>query len=161
MTASTITVRPAVPDDVDAVARLEADNLGRDAWSAGLVREGVLGRLPTVTYLVAEVGGELVGHAVTSSAGDIAELQRIAVDESHRRQGVAAALLGGVVEAARRTTADRLLLEVREDNRGAISFYAGQGFVEIDRRTRYYSDGATAVVMRRALGRGCGASEPL
>ena len=74
---------------------------------------------------------------------------------------MAAALLAAVVDASRRTPADRLPLEVREDNRGAISFYAGQGFVEIDRRTRYYSDGATAVVMRRALGRGCGASEPL
>ena len=54
--------------------------------------------------------------------------------------------------------ADRLLLEVRENNAGAIGFYAAHGFVEIDRRPRYYRDGATAVVMRRALGRGCGGS---
>ncbi len=93
----------------------------------------------------------MVGHAVTSSAGDIAELQRIAVAPNHRRQGIAASLLAGVVDAARRTPADRLLLEVREDNRAALSFYAGQGFVEIDRRPRYYADGATAVVMRRPM----------
>jgi ribosomal-protein-alanine N-acetyltransferase len=159
MSATTSTVRPAGPEDVDAVARLETTCLGEDAWSHGLVREGVLGRLPTVTYLVAEVGGELVGHAVTSSAGDIAELQRIAVAEPHRRQGIAASLLAGVVDAARRTPADRLLLEVREDNRAALSFYAGQGFVEIDRRPRYYHDGTTAVVLRRPLIRGCGGSE--
>ena len=46
--------------------------------------------------------------------------------------------------------ADRLLLEVREDNAGALAFYAARGFVEIDRRPRYYRDGATAVVL--ALG---------
>ncbi len=151
-------VRAAGPHDVSAVARLEADCLGEDAWSEGLVREGILGALPTVTYLVAETGGRVVGHAVTSAAGDIAELQRIAVDPAHRRTGVASALLGGVVEAASRTEADRLLLEVREDNRGALAFYARSGFVEIDRRPRYYADGATAVVLRLGLGRGCGAA---
>jgi [ribosomal protein S18]-alanine N-acetyltransferase len=159
VSAPTTLVRPARPGDVDAVSGLERDCLGRDAWSEGLVREGVLGDLPTITYLVAEADGDLVGYAVTSSVGDIAELQRIAVAPSHRRRGIAALLLAAVVDAARRTPADRLLLEVREDNRPALSFYAGQGFVEIDRRPRYYADGATAVVMRRPLIRGCGGSE--
>jgi ribosomal-protein-alanine N-acetyltransferase len=157
-------VRSAGPDDVEAVTRLEAECLGEDAWSEGLVREGILGALPTVTYLVAESGGGetahagVVGHAVTSAAGDIAELQRIAVDASHRRRGIASALLAGVVEAAGRSAADRLLLEVREDNRTALAFYAARGFVEIDRRPRYYADGTTAVVLRLGLGRGCGST---
>ena len=149
-------VRPAAVTDVDAVARLERDCLGADAWSEGLVRVGILGDLPTITYLVAEVDGEVVGHAVTSSAGDIAELQRIAVAEPHRRHGIAASLLAGVVDAARRTPADRLLLEVREDNAGALALYAARGFIEIDRRPRYYRDGTTAVVLRLPLVKGCG-----
>ena len=152
-------IRHAEPQDVDDVARLEQECLGEDAWSEGLVREGIRGRLPTVSYLVAEMEGEVVGHAVTSTVGDIAELQRIAVAEGHRRQGVAARLLAAVVDAERQTLADRLLLEVREDNRGAIAFYAGQGFVEIDRRPRYYSDGTTAVVLCRHIIPGCGGSE--
>ena len=73
------------------MARLEAECLGQDAWSEGLVREGISGALPTVTYLVAESDGVVVGHAVTSAAGDIAELQRIAVGEDRRRTGVASA----------------------------------------------------------------------
>jgi ribosomal-protein-alanine N-acetyltransferase len=149
-------VRPALPTDVEAVARLETDCLGADAWSEGLVREGITGSLPTVTYVVAEEEGEVVGHAVASMAGDIAELQRIAVAQDRRRSGFASALLAGVVELAGSTQADRMLLEVRADNRGALAFYAGRGFVEIDRRERYYADGATAVVMRLALRAGCG-----
>lgn len=156
MSPVVIEVRAAVPADVPAVARLETVCLGADAWSEGLVREGIFGTLPTVGYLVAEIDGAVVGHAVTSAAGDIAELQRIAVDPDHRRHGVASALLAGVVDAASRTAADRLLLEVREDNRGALAFYAGAGFVEIDQRPRYYSDGSTAVVLRLGIGRGCG-----
>ena len=150
-------VRPAGAADAADVARLEHEALGTDAWSAGLVHEGVAGNLPTVTYLVAELHGEIVGHAVTSSAGDIAELQRIAVAAAHRRRGIATLLARAAVDAAARTEADRMLLEVREDNHGALVFYAGLGFVEIDRRPRYYSDGATAVVLRLGLGRGCGA----
>jgi ribosomal-protein-alanine N-acetyltransferase len=153
-----VTVRPATDADVDAIAASEAANLGPDAWSRALVAEGVGGRLPTVHYLVAEEGGRVVGHAVASLAGDIAELQRIAVAEGHRRRGVAVALLARVLALAGESEADRVLLEVREDNAAALGFYAAQGFVEVDRRPRYYRGGATAVVLRRALDRGCGAS---
>jgi ribosomal-protein-alanine N-acetyltransferase len=149
-------IREATPDDVPAIAALEEDNLGADAWSEGLVAEGVGGRLPTVRYLVAEVDGEVVGHAAASIVADIAELQRIAVDPGHRRTGLATGLLDAVVELARAEHADRLLLEVREDNRGALSFSAAAGCVEIDRRRRSSRAGATAVVLRKALGRGCG-----
>lgn len=150
-------VRPATEADSEAIAASEADNLGADAWSTGLVAEGVAGRLPTVHYLVAEAEGRVVGHAVASLVAEIAELQRIAVDARWRRRGVAAALLDEVVVLAGAAGADRMLLEVREDNAAALTFYAAHGFVEVDRRRRYYRDGATAVVLRRALGRGCGA----
>ena len=149
-------VRPAVADDVDALVRSEEHNLGHDAWPPALVVPGVAGELPSVSWLVAEVDGEVVGHAVTSVVADIAELQRIAVDAARRRTGVARVLLAEVVRSARAGGADRLLLEVREDNGEALAFYAGQGFVEIDRRRRYYRDGATAVVMRLPLVSGCG-----
>jgi ribosomal-protein-alanine N-acetyltransferase len=150
-----VTVRPATTDDVLAIAALERDNLGDDAWSAGLVEEGVAGNLPTVRYLVAEVEGEVVGHATASIVADIAELQRIAVDRAHRRTGLATRLLDAVIGAAREGGADRVLLEVREDNAGALAFYAARGFVEVDRRRRYYRDGATAVVLRLGLGPTC------
>ena len=104
-----------------------------------------------MTYLVAEVDGVVVGHAAASVVADIAELQRIAVDAGHRRTGLATSLLEGVLTLARDGGADRVLLEVREDNAGAIAFYDAAGFTEIDRRRGYYRDGATAVVLRRDL----------
>ncbi|MDE0775589.1 MAG: GNAT family N-acetyltransferase [Nocardioides sp.] len=149
-------VRSARPGDAAAIADLETANLGRDAWSAGLVEQGVSGELETVQYFVVDVDGVPAGYAAASIVADIAELQRIAVTPTHRRTGLAAALLAAVTDAARARRADRLLLEVREDNHGALAFYADQGFVEIDRRRRYYRDGATAVVMRRGLGPACG-----
>jgi [ribosomal protein S18]-alanine N-acetyltransferase len=144
-------IRPATAADVDAIARLERENLGDDAWSPALVEEGVAGRLPTVRYLVAEEGDDVVGHAVVSVVADISELQRIAVDATHRRTGLATGLLEEAVGLARNEGADRLLLEVREDNAGAMAFYSARGFVEIDRRPRYFRDGGTAVVMRHGI----------
>jgi ribosomal-protein-alanine acetyltransferase len=144
-----VIVRPAAVADVDAIALSEADNLGPDAWSHGLVEEGVAGRLPTVHYLVAEEDGRVVGHAVASVVADVAELQRIAVATYVRRRGIAGALLDAVVDLAVDARVDRLLLEVREDNEPALGFYAAHGFSELTRRPNYYRDGATAVVMAR------------
>ena len=144
-------VRPATEADVDAIALSEAENLGPDAWSHALVEEGVAGRLPTVHYLVAEEDGRVVGHAVASVVADVAELQRVAVAADVRRRGIARALLDAVLALAAEARADRLLLEVREDNHAAQAFYAAAGFSELARRTRYYRDGATAAVLVRPV----------
>jgi ribosomal-protein-alanine acetyltransferase len=149
-------IRRAEPRDAVAIADLEDTCQGVDAWSAWLVRDGVAGVLPTVRYLVADVDDAVVGYAVASFAGDIAELQRIGVAPASRRTGVASALLDEVVAEAPDTGANRLLLEVREDNADALAFYAARGFIEIDRRPRYYRDGTTAVVLRLPLVKGCG-----
>jgi ribosomal-protein-alanine N-acetyltransferase len=149
-------IRLATQTDADVIAILEAECQGADAWSAALVRDGVTGDLPTVQYLVSEVDGSVNGYAVASYAGDVAELQRIGVAEGARRQGIATDLLDAVVAHAPSTGADRMLLEVRADNRSALSFYADRDFIEIDRRPRYYRDGTDAVVMRLPLVAGCG-----
>ena len=149
-------IRSAGVEDVAAVTALEAATQGADAWSENLVRDGIEGGLPTIAYVVAEQDGAIVGYAVASFAGDIAELQRIGVAQAHRRGGVASALLDEVIARAPGTGANRLLLEVRANNRDALAFYAARDFVEIDRRSRYYRDGADAVVMRLPLIAGCG-----
>ena len=89
-----------------------------------------------------------MGHAITSIVFEIAELQRISVTPALRRQGVAGRLLAAVRDAATGQGAERLLLEVRETNTGALAFYERAGFVEIDRRPRYYRDGTTAIILQ-------------
>ena len=140
-------VRLATVDDAARVGALERAALGGDAWSESLVREGVAGRVPLAVFLVALVGDELAGYAATSIVADLAELQRIAVHETHRRTGVASALLTRAEEEASARHADRVLLEVREDNAAARAFYERSGFSEIARRRRYYRDGTDAVVL--------------
>jgi [ribosomal protein S18]-alanine N-acetyltransferase len=150
-----VVIRAAGPDDILAVAALERDALGPDAWSEALLEDGVTGRIPTTLFFVANPSSvehaetSIVGYAAISVVADIAELQRIAVSATHRRTGVASALLAHVEHEATTRHADRILLEVRDDNAGALAFYARQGFTELDRRPRYYADGTTAIVLVR------------
>ena len=159
-------IREATSEDGVAIATLERTSFGSDAWSDGLVREGLSGTIPGALYLVAtssverapsvepasvELVETTVGYAAASLFADVSELQRIAVDASHRRSGIASALLERVESEARLRYSERLLLEVREDNVAACAFYAARGFVEINRRTGYYSDGTTAVVLAKEL----------
>ena len=143
-------IREAAADDGPAIAALERATFGSDAWSDGLVREGLSGQIPGALYLVAE-DDDLVGYAAASLFADVAELQRIAVTTAERRTGVATRLLARIEEEARLRYSERLLLEVREDNAAACAFYAARGFHELNRRAHYYSDGTTAVVLEKVL----------
>lgn len=148
---SAVTVRPATLDDLDDLTALEAEAFPLDPWSANLVGEGVDGRLPTVSWLVAEHADGFAGYAVVSVVDVDAELQRIAVPGDQRGRGIAADLMAAVLAHARAEGASRLLLEVREDNMAALALYARHGLIELGRRPRYYRDGTTALVLARDL----------
>jgi [ribosomal protein S18]-alanine N-acetyltransferase len=146
-------IRTAEAGDGPAIAALEQEAFGSDAWSDALVSEGLDGKVPGALYLVAEddASPAVVGYAAASLFADVAELQRIAVTARARRTGIASRLLVRVEEEARLRYSERLLLEVREDNAAACAFYAARGFHELDRRPRYYADGTTAVVLEKGL----------
>ncbi len=145
-------IRLAETADVEAIADLEAESFPADSWPAGYLREGVEGLLHgAVLHVAVDEDGVIVGHAITSIVFEIAELQRISVTPVVRRRGVAGELLAAVRDEATRQGAERLLLEVRETNTGALAFYERAGFVEIDRRPRYYRDGTTAIILQMEL----------
>ena len=146
-----MSVREASPGDVEAIAELELEAFPADAWTPDYLRLALAGQMPTVRVLVAESDGALVGHAILSIVYEIAELQRIAVAERARRRGHATELLDATVRVSAGAAAERLLLEVREENHPALAFYRKAGFTEIDRRERYYRDGTTAIVLQLDL----------
>jgi [ribosomal protein S18]-alanine N-acetyltransferase len=149
-----VEVRPAGVDDVEAVVQLELESFPDDAWTSAYLRSAAEGQLPTVRLLVAEVEGEVVGHAIVSIVFEVAELQRIAVGPSYRRRGLAREILASVARGAAEQGAERLLLEVRETNKPALALYASAGFAEIDRRPRYYRDGTDGIVLQLPLDQG-------
>ena len=81
---------------------------------------------------VAAQGDEVVGYCVMLSGPDVDEVSHIEVKPSHRRRGIAGALLQKVRGSR------PVQLEVRESNRAARALYASMGFIVDGMRPRYY-----------------------
>ena len=143
-----MTIRLATPDDVAALAVLEREVFGGDAWDVQALVAELEG--PGRRVVVADArSGEPAGYAVSMTLGDIVDLQRIVVRPERRRSGLATDLLEDLL--AHSGAADRMLLEVSEGNGAALAFYAAHGFNRIDVRPRYYRDGSDALVLQRDL----------
>ena len=143
-------VRPATSADANEILALETALFGADAWSSSSVLAELTA--PDRSCAVAVSDGQVIGYVLTLRSGDVVDLQRIGVDPARQRQGVATALLEAALEQAHDDGADAMLLEVSEANGPALAFYAREGFVEIDRRRRYYRDGTDALILRRGRG---------
>ncbi|MEV0592072.1 ribosomal protein S18-alanine N-acetyltransferase [Nonomuraea cavernae] len=137
--------------DLPTVMAIERATFPLDAWSEGMMR-GELGDQPrTRHYVVAVVDEAIIGYAGLAAAADQADVQTIAVLESHQGTGVGGAMLAELVAEARRRGAREIFLEVRSDNPQARGVYEHFGFEEIGLRRRYYDDGTDAIMMRRKL----------
>ncbi len=141
-------IRLATRADADAIAAIEHESFGDDAWSDALVDLELTA--PGRVVVAAEQDDALVGYASAAVIADVADLTRIAVKPTARRSGMAGALLGRLLELSAEQGAERMMLEVADTNEPAIGFYAASGFAEIARRRDYYGRGVDAVVMELA-----------
>lgn len=92
-------------------------------------------------YLVAEREGTIAGHALLEplSLAATSHVVRLtmAVHEGHHRRGVGRALLNELLRWARSNPrVEKVELQVRSSNEGAIALYRSSGFVEEGRKTR-------------------------
>ncbi len=143
-------IRDATVDDVPSIMQVEHEAFGVDAWSAETIAADIA--RPTTKYFAVEAEGVVRGYAgVSALSGGEADILTIAVSAALRGQGVGRALLRRLIGEARENSARLIFLEVREDNRAAISLYQSEGFEFIGRRPAYYNDGMTALTMRRSL----------
>lgn len=104
-------------------------------WSAGIFRDCLLAGY---TNVVLDRDGEVVGYGVMSVAAGEAHLLNICVAEEIRRQGIGRRLLDYLLTRARTFRAERMFLEVRPSNDGALSLYNVMGFDVLGVRQGYY-----------------------
>jgi ribosomal-protein-alanine N-acetyltransferase len=143
-------LRPARVGDVDQIARLEAEVFDENAWSGDAVAVELADAGDRQAWVSTD-GETVVGYAVLRHAGEVADVLRLAVSPSHRRRARATALLSELTDYARNVGCLRMLLEVAADNSAALRLYTAHGFVEIERRRRYYRGDVDAVVLQRRL----------
>ena len=142
-----MTSREAAIADAPALAALHAAAFPpAEAWSADTI--GMLLALPGAFGLWRNGAGLVLARM----AADEAEILTFGVVPGARRRGHGAALLRGALAAARARGAGAMFLEAAAGNAPALALYAREGFAEVGRRRRYYSNGADALVLRRDLG---------
>jgi [ribosomal protein S18]-alanine N-acetyltransferase len=146
-------IRMSEHDLLEVVEIEEQSGLSRWGWAAyyaelkGANRDLMLIAKPSGTE--SRIAGYIVAR---ETAGEL-HINNVAVRAEYRRRGIGAALLGRVLQEARRRKANAAFLEVRSANHAAQALYEKSGFKAIARRADYYSEPREdAVVMSLVLG---------
>ena len=141
-------ISPARFKDLDAIHGLEVASFP-SPWRREFF-ENELGAESRL-HFVARRNGKVIAYVFAMWFFDEMHINKIAVDEHVRRQGVADTLMQRCLDFARDNKISTISLEVRQSNKGAQAFYEHLGFAAKYVRPRYYPDGEPAVVMVRQL----------
>jgi ribosomal-protein-alanine N-acetyltransferase len=143
-----VTIERAAPSDLRAVHALEQrcfpSPWRREFFESELLNEGRFN-------LVARRNDAIVGYLFAMWFADEMHINKIAVDESVRRRGIALALMQRCTAFAAEHGVTSISLEVRRSNDEAQQFYTFLGFEAEYVRKAYYPDGEAAVVMTKEL----------
>ena len=139
-------LRPMVEEDLGAVMAIEA-RAYPFPWTLGIFRDCLRAGYPACVLAQER---RVIGYFLMSLAADEAHVLNVCIAPEQQGCGHGRKLLRSILQIARGRGAQRVFLEVRPSNTGAIALYFDIGFNEIGRRPRYYpaSEGREdAVVM--------------
>jgi ribosomal-protein-alanine acetyltransferase len=127
----------------------EAPHWTQDVYMNALDRASIPARIA----LVAEhLNAGVLGFLVTVMVPPQAELETIAVSKLAQRQGIGGRLFEELLRILKERQVTEVMLEVRESNHSARSFYGSLGFVQTGRRSGYYSDpNEDAILLHRPV----------
>ncbi len=133
----TSALQPMREHDLDAVMAIEVRAYPYP-WTLGILRDCLRAGHPAWVLLK---DGEVIGYFLMSLAAGEGHVLNVCVAPERQGQGHGRKLLGAILQLARGHGAERVFLEVRPSNVGAIALYFDMGFNEIGRRPRYYPAG--------------------
>ncbi|HEV8321782.1 MAG TPA: ribosomal protein S18-alanine N-acetyltransferase [Myxococcota bacterium] len=131
-------IRPARPEDLDAVVAIERRSY-RAPWSREAFERDLRKPLSALEVVVAGDPERVVAYVSYWVVVDELHILNLAVDPEARRRGHATALLDHVLSLARAKSLAHLLLEVRPTNAPAVALYRRFGFEEVGVRPHYYA----------------------
>ena len=132
--------------DAAEIAMLERQYI-EVAWTESQIVESMDSGL--YDFYVCKHGGKIIAYGFLQWCLDEGNICNIATHEQFRNRGIAACILSNMVKSASERGAARLLLEVSENNQGAISLYTKAGFEVLYKRNNYYGSVAALVMERK------------
>jgi [ribosomal protein S18]-alanine N-acetyltransferase len=143
-------IRRMTLDDIEQVVAIDQNSFSLP-WPERTFRYEVSENSASRPWVV-DVDGGVVAMLVIWFIIDEAHVATIATHPDFRRQGFGRKLLTHALMAAKKEGALKALLEVRESNDAAQEMYLKLGFIEVNRRSQYYSDnGEDAILMNANL----------
>ncbi len=134
----TVVVTPMRRRHLRGVLRIEGQVYPRP-WSPG-VFAGELALTDSRVYVVARIGGTVVGYSGLMVVAEDGHITTIAVDPDWQRHGLATRMLLQLVDSGVARGVEHLTLEVRHTNHRAQELYRRFGFAPAGIRRGYYVD---------------------
>ena len=131
-------IRPATKQDLFALMELESVCFPEDAWGESALLSHM--ESPICATLLYIEGEDVVGALLTQHIHPEFEILRISTHPAFRKRGIAKALLGATFEVLMQEGYTTGLLEVREGNTPARSFYESVGYLPCGTRKNYYQN---------------------
>ncbi len=116
-----------------------------DKYSLNQIKEELANR--SRLYLGYYDSDNLIGYVGASITLDESDIIKIGVDANFRNKGIATKLFNALKQELVRLKVNKIMLEVREKNNSAISFYLKNGFLKIATRKNYYNNDNAIILM--------------
>lgn len=141
-----IRIRKMDHADLPSVLKIESLNY-EFPWSEGVFKD-CLRAVNYVNWVCEAPDDVIVGYCILSVMAGESHIMNISVSPEFQRQGAARKMIEHAIEYSR-PRAEKIFLEVRPSNVGAISLYQKVGFREIGVRRGYYpaKDGREDAIM--------------
>ncbi|WP_455391869.1 GNAT family N-acetyltransferase [[Eubacterium] cellulosolvens] len=89
-------------------------------------------------YFIIRDEGRIIGVARTSLQHGTCFLDRMVVDEEHRKQGIGSALINSIISFAQENKASKVWLNTNTKLNDAMSLYSKMGFKECGHFTKHF-----------------------
>lgn len=118
-------LRPSMLDEAAAIdCRAFSEPWANDASALA----DIMSATPQHRSRSVHVGRRMVAFSISGRADRIGYVQRLAVDPSARREGLARLLLVDALDWMRRRSVDQAMVNTASNNRAALSLYTTMGF---------------------------------
>ncbi|MBW2064689.1 MAG: GNAT family N-acetyltransferase [Deltaproteobacteria bacterium] len=124
-------IRRFEPEDLEEILEIEKHAFPKTPYPGEVFK--YYARRPETIFIVAEIDCSVVGYLIMEKDGHIIST---AVSPGHRRKGIGKSLYRYAAGGA----GQKLWLEVRSKNTGAISFYRAMGMKITGVSENYYGD---------------------